>query len=57
MAKPVSRRYFEFTDRARGEPQKIPLQLRRHEFREIYTPFTQADGEAQSERCIACGNP
>jgi glutamate synthase (NADPH/NADH) small chain len=51
------RRNFEFTDRARGEPEKYPLEIRRHEFREIYAPFELSEGKDQSERCIACGNP
>ena len=48
---------FEFIDRSRAQPQKHSTESRRHEFREIYAPFKQAQGEAQSERCIACGNP
>ena len=51
------RQNFAFTDRARGEPEKYPLEIRRHEFREIYAPFEISEGEDQSERCIACGNP
>jgi len=51
------RQNFEFTDRARGEPEKYPLEIRRHEFKEIYAPFEITEGKAQSERCIACGNP
>ena len=57
MANPKPRPHFEFTDLARGEPHKYPLEVRRHEFREIYEPFREADGRDQSERCIACGNP
>lgn len=48
---------FEFTDLPRGEPEKYPLEVRRHKFQEIYQPFEIKEGEAQSERCIACGNP
>jgi glutamate synthase (NADPH/NADH) small chain len=48
---------FEFTDLARGEPHKYPLEVRRQQFKEIYQPFQIEEGEAQSERCIACGNP
>jgi glutamate synthase (NADPH/NADH) small chain len=57
MAGQKIRKKFEFTDLARSEPHKYPLEVRRHEFREIYEPFREADAEAQSERCIACGNP
>jgi len=48
---------FEFIDRDRAGPHKRPEELRRREFIEIYDPFQQKEGEAQSERCIACGNP
>lgn len=51
------RRRFEFVDRDRKEPQKHSTEARRHEFREIYDPFEVEQGKAQSERCIACGNP
>jgi len=51
------RNKFEFVDRGRSEPYKHSTKSRCHEFREIYEPFLPRHGEAQSERCIACGNP
>ena len=48
---------FEFIDRDRSEPHKHSTEARRHEFLEIYDPYQQQEGEAQAERCIACGNP
>lgn len=48
---------FEFVDRDRAEPHKHSMASRRQEFVEIYDPFQQREGEQQSERCIACGNP
>ena len=57
MSKLNVRDKFEFVDRGRSEPHKHSSKSRRHEFREIYDPFQQRHGEAQSERCIACGNP
>jgi len=48
---------FEFIDRDRAQPQKHSTESRLHDFREIYESFRQTQGEAQSERCIACGNP
>ena len=57
MAKLNIRTKFEFTDRDRSSPQKHSIESRRHEFREIYEPYKQEQGEDQSERCIACGNP
>jgi glutamate synthase (NADPH/NADH) small chain len=57
MSKLNIRTKFEFIDLNRSEPQKHSTESRRHEFREIYDPFKEKEGEAQSERCIACGNP
>jgi len=57
MSKLTIRKKFEFIDRSRLEPHKHSVKSRRHEFREIYDPFQQLHGEAQSERCITCGNP
>jgi glutamate synthase (NADPH/NADH) small chain len=48
---------FEFVDRRRSEPRKHDIESRRHEFGEIYDPYRQTEAAAQSERCIACGNP
>ncbi len=48
---------FEFIDRGRAEPHKRSNESRRHEFLEIYDPYQQQDAAAQSQRCIACGNP
>lgn len=57
MSKLNIRIRFEFIDRDRAEPHKHSTESRQHEFREIYDPYEQQEGEAQSERCIACGNP
>ncbi len=57
MSKLNIRTRFEFVDRDRAEPHKHSTTARRHEFLEIYDPFQQQEGEAQAERCIACGNP
>jgi len=57
MSKLKIRTKFEFVDLGRAQPHKHSTESRRHEFLEIYDPFEQQAGEAQSERCIACGNP
>ncbi len=57
MTKLTIRPKFEFVDRQRSEPHKRDIESRRHEFREIYDPYRQDEAGAQSERCIACGNP
>lgn len=57
MSKLNIRNKFEFIDLDRTEPHKHSTETRRHEFIEIYDPYQQQEGEAQAERCIACGNP
>ena len=57
MSKLNIRTKFEFIDRERANPHKRSMESRKHEFIEIYDPFQQPEGEAQAERCIACGNP
>ena len=57
MSKLNIRNKFEFIDCDRAEPHKHSIESRRHEFREIYDRFQDQEGKAQSERCIACGNP
>jgi len=57
MSKLNIRTKFEFIDRERAGPKKHSTESRRQEFLEIYEPFEPQEGAAQSERCIACGNP
>ena len=57
MSKLNIRTKFEFIDRERANPHKRSMESRKHEFIEIYDAFQQPEGEAQAERCIACGNP
>jgi glutamate synthase (NADPH/NADH) small chain len=57
MSKPDARPGYQFVDTERHEPPKLELNLRQHEFREIYTDFSRTGAVEQSERCIACGNP
>jgi glutamate synthase (NADPH/NADH) small chain len=48
---------FQFLDRARQDPAKKDITARKHEFVEIYQPFTSAQVAEQSHRCLECGNP
>jgi glutamate synthase (NADPH/NADH) small chain len=57
MSKSNVRPGYQFVDEARHEPDKLSIELRRHEFREIYGDFQPDSAAGQSERCIACGNP
>ncbi len=48
---------FQFLDVEREDPDKKSVEVRRHQFVEIYEPFEKEQVEDQSHRCLACGNP
>ncbi|WOJ97255.1 FAD-dependent oxidoreductase [Congregibacter brevis] len=48
---------FQFIDVGRADPDKKHLPARKTEYVEIYDPFTKAQVEDQSDRCLECGNP
>jgi glutamate synthase (NADPH) small chain len=48
---------FQFIDVGRGDPDKKTLQTRKHEYAEIYNPYTKDQVAEQSHRCLECGNP
>ena len=48
---------FQFVDVPRQDPKKIPVEVRARNFQEIYGQFDEQGATAQSDRCIACGNP
>ncbi len=48
---------FQFLDLPRKEPEKTSVDVRVHEFREIYNQFDKDSAAGQSGRCLACGNP
>jgi glutamate synthase (NADPH/NADH) small chain len=48
---------FRFLTEDREDPKKKSLEVRKTEFVEIYQPYEAEDAQAQSERCLECGNP
>ena len=48
---------FQFVDVGRQDPEKVPAEVRKNEFGEIYKPFEKTEVESQSHRCLECGNP
>jgi glutamate synthase (NADPH/NADH) small chain len=48
---------FQFVDVPRQDPKKLPVEVRARNFQEIYGQFDEQGAAAQSDRCIACGNP
>lgn len=41
----------------RQDPKKLPVEMRRRNFCEIYGQYDEQTAACQSERCIDCGNP
>ena len=48
---------FQFIDVGRKDPNKKDNETRQSEFVEIYQPYTKAEVQEQSHRCLECGNP
>ncbi|MEM7358127.1 MAG: FAD-dependent oxidoreductase [Pseudomonadota bacterium] len=48
---------FQFLDLPRQAPEKVPARERRKQFNEIYGEYDVEQAAAQSDRCLACGNP
>jgi glutamate synthase (NADPH/NADH) small chain len=47
----------QFLEVQRQDPKKVPVEVRTHEFKEIYGQFTPEQAKTQSGRCLDCGNP
>src|ERR1700734_291681 len=50
-------KHLQFLEIPRKDPDKLPLEVRTTEFREIYSQYGSEAAGAQAGRCIACGNP
>ena len=48
---------FQFLDLPRNDPSKTSVEVRIHDWNEIYGPFNTRRAGDQAERCLACGNP
>jgi len=48
---------FQFLDVPRQDPEKVPAQERRKEFKEIYGEYDVDQAASQADRCLGCGNP
>lgn len=49
--------HFQFLDQARQDPEKKGIEQRKTEFVEIYQPISDQTVQAQTHRCLECGNP
>lgn len=48
---------FQFLDVPRKDPDVKPVEIRIHEYKEIYGQYDPAGASSQAGRCISCGNP
>src|ERR1700735_2869999 len=50
-------KHLQFLDVPRRDPDKLPVEVRTKQFREIYSQYSAETDSAQAGRCISCGNP
>ena len=50
-------KYLQFLEIPRKDPDKLPVEVRTAEFREIYAPYAAETAAQQAGRCLSCGNP
>ncbi len=53
----IADKNLQFLEVPRKDPDKLDLEARLREFREIYAPYSPDEAKQQAGRCIACGNP
>ena len=50
-------KYMQFLEIPRKDPDKLPVEVRVTQFREIYSQYSADTAGAQAGRCLSCGNP
>ncbi len=50
-------KHLQFLDIPRKDPDKLPVEVRTREFREIYSQYSAEAAAAQAARCLGCGSP
>jgi glutamate synthase (NADPH/NADH) small chain len=50
-------KYMQFLDVPRKDPDKLPVEVRIKDFREIYAQYGADAAGQQAGRCLSCGNP
>jgi glutamate synthase (NADPH) small chain len=53
----MAKNVLQFMEVSRQDPQKVPAEVRLHDFREIYGQFGADQAASQAGRCLDCGNP
>jgi glutamate synthase (NADPH) small chain len=50
-------KHMQFLDVPRRDPDKLPVEVRTKQFREIYSQYSPEAAASQAGRCLDCGNP
>jgi glutamate synthase (NADPH/NADH) small chain len=50
-------KYLQFLDIPRRDPEKLSVEVRTKQFREIYSQYDAETAGQQAGRCLSCGNP
>ena len=50
-------KHLQFLDIPRKDPDKLGVEVRTKQFREIYAQYSPESAAQQAGRCISCGNP
>jgi glutamate synthase (NADPH) small chain len=50
-------KYMQFLEIPRKDPDKLAVEVRVTQFREIYSQYSAETAGAQAGRCLSCGNP
>ncbi len=53
----MAKNALQFLDLPRHDPKKNQVEVRIHDFREIYGQFDKEQAGNQAGRCLSCGNP
>src|ERR1017187_3052118 len=53
----MTEKYLQFLDIPRQDPDKLPVEVRIQEFREIYSQYDAEAAAQQAGRCLSCGTP
>jgi glutamate synthase (NADPH) small chain len=53
----MSDKHLQFLEFPRRDPDKLPVEVRTTQFREIYAQYQPEVAAQQAGRCLACGNP
>ncbi len=53
----MSDKHLQFLDVPRKDPDKLPVEVRITQFREIYSQYAPDGAAQQASRCLSCGNP